>query len=305
MKLRSITQEKALDEFLSTAELAGTEFTAERKNIKIVSTDSDTNPYLLTPQQESVLARKHSENKLALRVPRRPAWTASTTPEELERLERDAFLDWRRGLAKLQESDALLLTPFERNLEVWRQLWRVVERSDLVVQIVDARNPLLFRTEDLERYVLELDTDKKNLLLLNKADLMTEMQRLEWAKWFDERGIHFAFYSARLAREAIVGQAMSEPDASEESDPNEDAEEERADKLVEDIDNLSIDSTSDFTDDTSDIPDQPSALISNVEAPTFDPRTRILTVDELQLLFLRESPPPKGIPPRTWSNLRP
>jgi len=35
-------------------------------------------------------------------------------------------------------------TPFEKNLEVWRQLWRVLERSDMLVQIVDARNPMLY-----------------------------------------------------------------------------------------------------------------------------------------------------------------
>jgi large subunit GTPase 1 len=35
-------------------------------------------------------------------------------------------------------------TPFEKNIEVWRQLWRVLERSDMAIQIVDARNPLLF-----------------------------------------------------------------------------------------------------------------------------------------------------------------
>lgn len=28
----------------------------------------------------------------------------------------------------LQENEDLLLTPFEKNLEVWRQLWRVIER---------------------------------------------------------------------------------------------------------------------------------------------------------------------------------
>lgn len=69
------------------------------------------------------------------------------------------------------------MTPFERNLEVWRQLWRVIERSHLVVQIVDARNPLLFRSTDLEKYVKEVDPRKKNLLLVNKADLLTTWQR--------------------------------------------------------------------------------------------------------------------------------
>lgn len=48
--------------------------------------------------------------------------------------------------------ERLVLTPFEKNLEVWRQLWRVVERSDILVQVVDGRDPLFYRSEDLEDY---------------------------------------------------------------------------------------------------------------------------------------------------------
>ena len=35
---------------------------------------------------------------------------------------------------RLEDEEGLVLTPFEKNLEVWRQLWRVLERSDIVVQ---------------------------------------------------------------------------------------------------------------------------------------------------------------------------
>lgn len=51
--------------------------------------------------------------------------------------------------------------------------------SDVVVQIVDARNPLLFRCEDLESYVRELSPDNKklNVILVNKSDLLTDEQR--------------------------------------------------------------------------------------------------------------------------------
>ena len=88
---------------------------------------------------------------------------------------------------RLQDKDKFLLTPFERNLEVWRQLWRVIERSHLIVQIVDARNPLKFRCEDLEAYVKDIEGaegekgtgrgKRKSLLLINKADLLTSKQR--------------------------------------------------------------------------------------------------------------------------------
>ncbi len=89
------------------------------------------------------------------------------------------------------------MTPFERNIEVWRQLWRVVERSDLIVQIVDAKRSLLFRSVDLEIYVKEVDERKENLLLVNKADMLTFRQRVEWAKYFIARGIQFSFFSAK------------------------------------------------------------------------------------------------------------
>lgn len=37
------------------------------------------------------------------------------------------------------------LTPYERNLELWKQLWRTLEKSDIVLILLDSRNPLLFR----------------------------------------------------------------------------------------------------------------------------------------------------------------
>ena len=107
----------------------------------------------------------------------RPTWDASTTAEQLQADERTAFLHWRRSLVELEEDKGLLMTPYERNLEMWRQLWRVIERCDLVVQIVDARNPSLFRSPDLEKYVKEVDPRKKNLLLVNKADMLSVRQR--------------------------------------------------------------------------------------------------------------------------------
>jgi large subunit GTPase 1 len=81
------------------------------------------------------------------------------------------------------------VTPYEKNVEVWKQLWRVCEKSDIVVQIIDGRDPLFFRCKDLEKYVTELSVYKKNLLLINKADLVHEDVRVQWSKYFNENGI--------------------------------------------------------------------------------------------------------------------
>lgn len=131
-------------------------------------------------EERSKAERKVAEdrNRHRLVVPRRPAWTPDMTAEALDAQERASFLEWRRDLAKLEEEERLVLTPFEKNLEVWRQLWRVLERSDIVVQVVDGRDPLRYRHEDLERYSLELNPTKLTILLLNKADLLPVSNRV-------------------------------------------------------------------------------------------------------------------------------
>ena len=285
VKMRSVTEQGALDEFLSTAELAGTDFTAEKmNNVKIIHTDQK-NPYLLSAAEERSTLRKQNANKNRLTVPRRPPWDETTTPQDLDQRERASLLDWRRGLAELQENDDLLMTPFERNLEVWRQLWRVIERSDLVVQIVDARNPLLFRSEDLEKYVKEVDPKKNNLLLVNKADMMTLPQREVWAEYFEKVGINYKFFSASLAKE--MNEAMDlDGEPAEEAQPlqeqaTEDIANGEGDKLVEEA--LKMDAQ-DAEEDEEQWADEEELEEEH------DQRTRILTVDELEALFLENAP---------------
>ncbi|CDW55585.1 ribosome biogenesis GTPase Lsg1 [Trichuris trichiura] len=189
-QLRSVTQETNLDEFFSKAEMRGRDFAAEKLDPKVIFTSVSLPP-------ENVALHPLSKDELSkrLRMPRRPNWQLAATSEELSLLEQNAFMEWRKDLEDLQENSGCILTPFEKNLDIWRQLWRVMERSDIVVQLVDARNPLIFRVPDLEVAVKELCPDKVVFLLLSKADLLTSKQRQYWADYFTERGDLFAFWS--------------------------------------------------------------------------------------------------------------
>ncbi|KAF1974488.1 nucleolar GTP-binding protein 2 [Bimuria novae-zelandiae CBS 107.79] len=291
VKMRSVTEQNDLDEFLSTAELAGTDFTAEKmNNVKIIHRDQK-NPYLLTAAEERATVRKHKENRDKLSVPRRPHWDEKTTPQQLDIREKESLLQWRRGLAELQEHNDLLMTPFERNLEVWRQLWRVIERSDLVVQIVDARNPLLFRSEDLETYVKEVDPKKNNLLLVNKADMMTLEQRKAWADYFVEKDINYKFFSAELAKEMNEARQLEEGDEDDEDSEDlddlldeDEVEEEidvEGDELAKEAKKIDI---QDKKEEREQWVDEETALSEEEE------RIRILTTDELEALFLEHAP---------------
>ncbi|KAF6734318.1 Large subunit GTPase 1-like [Oryzias melastigma] len=223
LNLQSVTEQSSMDDFLATAELAGTEFVAEKLNIEFVPAEARAG--ILRKEEKIRLRKLHEENKHFLRIPRRPHWDESTSPEALQQDEKDSFLLWRRTLAKLEEEQKLILTPFEKNLEFWRQLWRVIERSDIVVQIVDARNPSLFRCADLESYVKEVSPDKVNMLLVNKADLLSREQRKIWARFFEKEGLRAVFWSAlaegnRLDAEE-KGMEVDDPECGE-SDPEED-----------------------------------------------------------------------------------
>ncbi|KAI8147674.1 hypothetical protein BJV82DRAFT_596474 [Fennellomyces sp. T-0311] len=279
VKMQSITQENDLEAFLSTAALAGTEFTAEKLNVRVVQ-DSYKNPFLLTEEEEKNTIAKHVENIDKLTVPRRPEWDKSMTAEQLHQRERESFLGWRRGMAQLEEDEGLLLTPYEKNLEVWRQLWRVIERSQLVVQIVDARNPLLFRSADLDKSVKEVDPRKNNLLLINKADFLTEMQRRKWADYFDASGIRYTFFSAslaakqqeeeRLAQEKEEHEKLLAAQKAKEDGSSEDGEEdEEADEVAETLSETKL---------------------SAEEPKEEDERIRIRTTTDLLDLLIEETP---------------
>ncbi|OLN85010.1 Large subunit GTPase 1 [Colletotrichum chlorophyti] len=284
VKMRSVTEQGALDEFLATAELAGTDFTAEKmNNIKIIHTDQK-NPYLLSGAEERAVVGKHKAHKGRLTVPRRPKWDASTTREELDRRERESFLDWRRGLAELQENHDLLMTPFERNIEVWRQLWRVVERSDLVVQIVDARNPLLFRSDDLENYVKDLDSKKENLLLINKADMLTLTQRKMWAKYLKENGIAYRFFSAYLAKE--LQESLDRETSDSESEEPQAGSSSQAHIGSKDADSDEKSSDAEDQEEGGADTSKPNDEVDEID----DEDTRILTVEELEEIFLSHAP---------------
>merc|ERR1719186_2051890 len=213
MNLQSVTEESSYIDFLNTAEQARTEFDAEKWNVQLL--DAQTRQVYIDTSNKSNNTKPKLPEDQDLTIPRRPNWTG-LTPTELKDKENESFLDWRRELAKIQEETETIVTPYEKNLEFWRQLWRVIERSELVIQIVDSRNPLLFRSPDLEKYVKEVSTLKQNLVLINKADFLTEEQRKGWAEYLTKENINFAFFSAISEEDPESKSIKSEFDGDDE-----------------------------------------------------------------------------------------
>ncbi|KAL8140907.1 hypothetical protein V2J09_006928 [Rumex salicifolius] len=205
--LESITEVTDIETVIENAEEAELLFDADHPipNLPIDLDGNSSASGLTSDEWRERQLKEEALHASSIRVPRRPKWNANMSTEELDINEKQSFLIWRRGLAKLEENDRLVLTPFEKNLDIWRQLWRVIERSDLLVTVVDARDPMFYRCPDLEAYVKEVDEHKRTLLLMNKADLLPYDVRVKWATYFHDHGILSLFWSAKAATATLEG----------------------------------------------------------------------------------------------------
>lgn len=91
-----------------------------------------------------------------------------------------------------------------------------MERSDLICQLVDARNPLFYYSTDLETYASELVPPKPVVVIVNKADYLSRMQQRDWARYFESRGVTVLYFSARQQQERLNREARGQRDQAEE-----------------------------------------------------------------------------------------
>ncbi|KAJ2822260.1 hypothetical protein IWW50_004287 [Coemansia erecta] len=115
-------------------------------------------------------------------IPVRPEWTYGESKTAVEAREAAYFNSWLERLHERQDEVSL----YEKNVEVWRQLWRVVEISDILLLIVDVRHPVLHFPPSLYRYITET-TGKPLVVVLNKTDLVAENTVRGWMRYFKER----------------------------------------------------------------------------------------------------------------------
>ncbi|RHY57926.1 hypothetical protein DYB38_000659 [Aphanomyces astaci] len=112
-----------------------------------------------------------------LDFPQRPSWNYKQSKEKLHENESIMFDDWLANIHDKYDVDEL--NHFEHNLEVWRELWRVLERSSHIVIVADIRNPLLHIPPSVYDYVTER-IQKPLIIVLNKIDLIPLDLALSW-----------------------------------------------------------------------------------------------------------------------------
>ncbi|KAG2022935.1 GTPase [Coprinopsis cinerea AmutBmut pab1-1] len=136
-----------------------------------------------------------------LTCPKRPKWRFDMTKDEVEHNEEGLFKKWiaehdsrveqwrlqleeqRKATGADHPSMPPSITHFERNLEVWRQLWRVTEISELLLVLLDSRCPTLHYPPALSTYLEK----KRVVLVLTKVDI-SGLERVEaWKSYLHQK----------------------------------------------------------------------------------------------------------------------
>eukprot|EP00762_Andalucia_godoyi_P002576 ANDGO_03390.mRNA.1 GTPase LSG1-2 len=133
-----------------------------------------------------------------VQVPRRPEWTYEMSREEVEKNEEEMFQRWMMDVfSRFKPTE---LNYFECNLEMWRQMWRTMERSDTVAVITDIRHPLLHVPKNLIEYIT-VHNKRKMTIVLNKCDLVSPQRQQAWVDYFKLQYPHIPsiLFSSRRA----------------------------------------------------------------------------------------------------------
>ncbi|KAG6814126.1 hypothetical protein H0H92_002121 [Tricholoma furcatifolium] len=197
-------------------------------------------PLLDTAAIYAQTSRNTLDSKVpSVSCPRRPKWRFDMTKKEVESNEEGLFrkwldqmdglvLDWQNKSCLevdqqqspgsqtdvLKEPDAMPRSPtyFERNLEVWRQLWRVSEISQILLVLLDSRCPLLHFPPSLASYL----SDRKIILVLTKVDISGPERVSAWTTYFQKEHPHLRVvqvesYAIKEERAMHQGRAQYEP----------------------------------------------------------------------------------------------
>ncbi|KAI3787888.1 hypothetical protein L2E82_00383 [Cichorium intybus] len=87
----------------------------------------------------------------------------------------------------------------------YKELAKVIEASDVILEVLDARDPIGTRCTDMEKMVLKAGPEKHLVLLLNKIDLVPREAAEKWLKYLREELPAVAFKCSTQKQKSNLG----------------------------------------------------------------------------------------------------
>ncbi|KAH0607556.1 uncharacterized protein H6S33_002590 [Morchella sextelata] len=79
---------------------------------------------------------------------------------------------------------------------IWNELYKVIDSSDVVIHVLDARDPLGTRCRSIEKYIKEEAPHKHLIFVLNKCDLVPTNVAAKWVRRLSKDYPTLAFHAS-------------------------------------------------------------------------------------------------------------
>ncbi|OLN92839.1 Nucleolar GTP-binding protein 2 [Colletotrichum chlorophyti] len=119
-----------------------------------------------------------------------------------QRLEQAKLLSGNSGVDQDGEDESHVTMSIEpifnkgQSKRIWNELYRVLDSSDVVIHVLDARDPLGTRCLSVEKYLKEEAPHKHLIFVLNKTDLVPTSVAARWVRYFSKLRPTLAMHSS-------------------------------------------------------------------------------------------------------------
>jgi len=80
---------------------------------------------------------------------------------------------------------------------IWNELYKVIDSSDVVIQVLDARDPMGTRSHKIEEYMKKEKAHKHLFFVLNKVDLVPTWVTQKWVAMLSQEHPTIAFHASQ------------------------------------------------------------------------------------------------------------
>eukprot|EP00163_Fabomonas_tropica_P016459 TRINITY_DN29518_c0_g1_i1.p1 TRINITY_DN29518_c0_g1~~TRINITY_DN29518_c0_g1_i1.p1 ORF type:complete len:620 (+),score=211.26 TRINITY_DN29518_c0_g1_i1:68-1861(+) len=87
----------------------------------------------------------------------------------------------------------------------YREFRKVVDLADVILEVLDARDPLGCRCREIEQRIMRLDPSKRIILVLNKIDLVPQDVAVKWLKYLRNELPTVAFKASTQTQRKNIG----------------------------------------------------------------------------------------------------